>query len=453
AGYGFAMSALRAASHTFDVMLSRPFGNALRFGLPVSLVALAICIALLLLCVWRTKKPPRQEWIWRFWRGLDLSMLVLFGGYAAYWLLTRAYGQWVEMFTFALPMLAYALAVCVLAEGVARVRNGEAMRTLYWARFFRVYPVWRLTGFFFAVLAVVHLGIFVLLILAEGREMNFWLSLFLWWLSMDARMRGTIDLRNFFFAFSGVSLVALTYLASELLRHSARHTAAAAEKLRAERFKSELITNVSHDIRTPLTSIINYVDLLKNEASQEKTAEYISVLERKAQRLNVLIGDLMEASKAGTGNVRVELRPVNLTEMVGQMAGEFDHAFTENKLTLVIRQPDAPVYLSADSRHLWRVLENLYANAAKYALPGTRVFAEITGNEGQVHFSLKNTSKSPIEMPGDTLTEQFIRGDRARHTEGSGLGLYIAKSLVELMGGTLTLRATGDLFEVAIMAG
>jgi signal transduction histidine kinase len=164
----------------------------------------------------------------------------------------------------------------------------------------------------------------------------------------------------------------------------------------------------------------------------------------------MLIGDLMEASKAGTGNVDVDMQEVDLIEMVGQVAGEFDDRFNEHDLTLVFRQGDEPVRLRADGRHLWRVLENLFGNIVKYALPGTRVFAEIAQRDDGVFLSLKNVSKNPLDVSGDALTEQFIRGDRARQTEGNGLGLYIAKSLVELMGGRFTIRATGDMFEAEV---
>ena len=161
----------------------------------------------------------------------------------------------------------------------------------------------------------------------------------------------------------------------------------------------------------------------------------------------------MDASKAGTGNVQVELQEINLIELIGQIAGEFDEQFTGRDITLVLRLPDEPVLIYADSRHMWRAMENIFANAVKYALAGTRVFAELICRKNTVMFSLKNTSGIPIDVSSESLTEQFIRGDRARESEGSGLGLYIAKSLVELMGGTFAIRVSGDLFEVEIVFG
>jgi signal transduction histidine kinase len=158
----------------------------------------------------------------------------------------------------------------------------------------------------------------------------------------------------------------------------------------------------------------------------------------------------MDASKAGTGNVNVTLKPVDLTELVGQVSGEFNDLFIARNLTLALRQPGETVFAIADSRHLWRTLENLFSNTIKYSLAGTRVFAELSQSEEESVFTMKNTSKTPIDLSGDALTEQFIRGDKARESEGSGLGLYIAKSLVELMDGQFEIRTSGDLFEVEI---
>jgi hypothetical protein len=158
----------------------------------------------------------------------------------------------------------------------------------------------------------------------------------------------------------------------------------------------------------------------------------------------------MEATKASTGNTNVDMQAVDLVEIIGQVAGEFDDLFAEKELTLVVRQPEEPVMVQVDSRHLWRVQENLFSNVVKYTQPGTRVFVEIMPTDEGITFLMKNTSQSPIDFSSEMLTEQFIRGDKARQTEGSGLGLYIAKSLIELMGGTFLIRANGDLFEVEI---
>jgi len=247
---------------------------------------------------------------------------------------------------------------------------------------------------------------------------------------------------------------ALSYFCAFVLGLSKDFEAANEEKLRAERFKAELITNVSHDIRTPLTSIISYVDLLKAlPVEHDKFQEYIAVLDKKSARLSTLISDLMEASKAGTGNLPVHIEEIDLAEIAGQIAGEFDDGFARRGLTLVLRLPEQPVLVRADPAHLWRVLENLFGNAAKHALQGTRVFAELNQCDEQIVFSLKNTSQNPIDLNDDALMEQFIRGDRARNTEGSGLGLYIAKSLMERMGGQLAIEVDGDLFTAKLALG
>ncbi|MCL2499580.1 MAG: ATP-binding protein [Defluviitaleaceae bacterium] len=454
AGYGFAVSALRARSHTFDVLLGRFFGGVFRFGFAVSVVCLGVCAAVLLLSVWMTKPEGKREAVFQYWRNVDFILLVLVAACGVWYLMNSAYAEWRYIFSYIPPFLAYTVVMFILIEFAARIRDGDLLRTLYWVRFFRVYPVWRLTGLSFTLILMGGLALFIVLFPPIGTRLNYWLNLMIYGVSGGINappMRRFYDLSNLLRVFSAVTVVGLTGFAAHLLNLAQKYEAANADKLRSEQFKTELITNVSHDIRTPLTSIINYVDLLKSEELRNETAAgYVAVLERKSRRLKILIDDLMEASKAGTGNLRVETESVNLNEIVGQIAGEFDTAFSERDLTLVLRQPEEPLRVTADSRHLWRVLENLFSNAAKYALPGTRVFAEITAQNGDAVIILKNTSQIPIDAPRDDLAEQFIRGDRARQTEGSGLGLYIAKSLVELMGGRLTIRVTGDLFDAEI---
>ncbi len=222
------------------------------------------------------------------------------------------------------------------------------------------------------------------------------------------------------------------------------------EKIKSERFKTELITNVSHDIKTPLTSIINYIDLIKRlKIQNESLDEYIEILDKKSERLKMLINDLLEASKAGTGNVTVNMQEIDLVELTGQIAGEFDMSFENAKLEFVFRHSEDKIPIMADSRHICRVMENIFGNAIKYAMPGTRIYADISKEKG-ITFSLKNISKEPLGISADELMEQFVRGDRSRHSEGSGLGLYIAKSLTELMGMRFEIFVSGDLFEVVI---
>ncbi len=227
--------------------------------------------------------------------------------------------------------------------------------------------------------------------------------------------------------------------------------AAVDSSLKNERMKTELITNVSHDIKTPLTSIINYVDLLKRENFQDpKICGYLEVLEAKAQRLKVLTEDVVEASKASSGTLTLEMVNLDFSEMLYQVMGEFEEKFEERNLTLMVHLTEEPGIIRADGRRLWRVLENVFNNVVKYALEGTRVYVQTTPEKGRIVFSLKNISAQALNISAEQLTERFIRGDVSRNTEGSGLGLSIAKSLTELQGGDFRLYVDGDLFKVII---
>ena len=227
--------------------------------------------------------------------------------------------------------------------------------------------------------------------------------------------------------------------------------AAVENSLKKERMQTELITNVSHDLKTPLTSIINYVDLLKREnLTDPQVQEYLRILDEKSQRLKVLTEDVVEASKASTGNIKFEMNDIDFVEMVQQVIGEFEEKFQEKNLTMMVHFTDEPSMIYADGQKMWRVLENVFGNVVKYAMEGTRVYAEISNSNKKVVFSLKNISAQPLNFSADELTERFIRGDVARNTEGSGLGLSIAKSLTELQGGEFKLYLDGDLFKVMI---
>ena len=227
--------------------------------------------------------------------------------------------------------------------------------------------------------------------------------------------------------------------------------AAVENSLKKERMQTELITNVSHDLKTPLTSIINYVDLMKREnPTDPKIQEYLRILDEKSQRLKVLTEDVVEASKASTGNIKLEMNDIDFVEMVQQVIGEFEEKFQEKNLTMMVHFTDEPSIIYADGQRMWRVLENVFGNVVKYAMEGTRVYAEISNRNKKVTFSLKNISAQPLNISADELTERFIRGDVARNTEGSGLGLSIAKSLTELQGGEFKLYLDGDLFKVMI---
>lgn len=221
-----------------------------------------------------------------------------------------------------------------------------------------------------------------------------------------------------------------------------------------ERMKADLITNVSHDIKTPLTSIINYVNLIKLEKiDNERVQGYIKILDEKSQRLKQLTSDLVEASKISSGNVKLDMQVIDLVELVYQTSGEFNEKFEQKELTIVTKLPKTAVLIRADGRQLYRVIENLYNNVAKYALEKTRVYVDIAYAEEKVIFSIKNVSERSLARENSNagdLTERFIRGDSSRTTEGSGLGLSIAKSLTVLMGGTFDITVDGDLFKAAI---
>lgn len=228
--------------------------------------------------------------------------------------------------------------------------------------------------------------------------------------------------------------------------------AAVENSVKNERMKTELITNVSHDIKTPLTSIINYIDLLKREhPTDPKICGYLDILEEKAQRLKNLTEDVVEASKASTGNISLEMADLNFVELVHQVIGEFEERFREKNLSLMVHFEEEEAIICADGRRMWRVLENVFGNVSKYAMENTRVYAEIRVRGPRVVFSLKNISALPLNISADELTERFIRGDVSRNTEGSGLGLSIAKSLTELQGGEFRLYLDGDLFKVTII--
>lgn len=224
------------------------------------------------------------------------------------------------------------------------------------------------------------------------------------------------------------------------------------DSVRSERMKAELITNVSHDIKTPLTSIINYIDLIKRaEHADPEILSYIHVLEKKSQHLKTLTEDLLEASKASSGNIQVNASDINFAELAEQTNGEFKERFSERGLSLISNLPSAPVYIHADGQHLWRVLENLYNNAFKYAARASRVYVDMRVEREQVFLTIKNISDKALNISPEELTERFVRGDASRTTEGSGLGLSIAKSLTELQKGELKIEIDGDYFKASVI--
>ena len=224
------------------------------------------------------------------------------------------------------------------------------------------------------------------------------------------------------------------------------------ESLKSERLKTELITNVSHDIKTPLTSIINYVDLIKKEnIDNEKVKEYIDILENKSQRLKKLTEDLVEASKASSGNVNLNIEEIGIIELLNQAIGEYKDKFANKKLDIISEFPKDDLKIKVDSRYMYRIIENLFSNISKYALSSSRVYIEVIEDDENIKIAIKNISQERLNITEEELMQRFVRGDKSRTTEGSGLGLAIARSLTEIQGGVLNCKIDGDLFKVEII--
>lgn len=224
------------------------------------------------------------------------------------------------------------------------------------------------------------------------------------------------------------------------------------DRIKNERLKTELITNVSHDIKTPLTSIINYVDLLKKEdIRNEKANEYIEILDSKSQRLKKLIEDLVEASKVSTGNVKLQIEKINIVELLNQAIGEFEDKFEAKKLEILLEAKESEIYILADSRYMYRIVENLFSNISKYALENSRVYIDIIKKSNEVYIEMKNISKEKLNISAEELMQRFVRGDKSRTTEGSGLGISIAQNLTEIQKGVFNLKLDGDLFRVELI--
>lgn len=252
-----------------------------------------------------------------------------------------------------------------------------------------------------------------------------------------------IDTRHMFWDFK--------YHAENLNRIGNGMSKAVDERMKSERFKTELITNVSHDIKTPLTSIINYVDLIKKEVTEDGTVkDYVNVLDRQSARLKKLVDDLVEASKASTGNMPVNMSRTEVGVLLTQTVGEYEEKIKDSGLELILKKPESDIFIMADGRLIWRVFDNLMGNICKYAQPGTRAYLDLGTINGQVVIIFRNISKYALNITSEELFERFVRGDSSRNTDGSGLGLSIAKSLVELQKGKMELYIDGDLFKVIL---
>ena len=376
------------------------------------------------------------------------------------------FGLWVEgLLKKGIPMLWRGCKWLVIAgyrkldAGMTLLGKwfGKQLRKLFWQlhRFLSLMPLmwqWLVGGFFLVVVLMlcIHSGEGGMLLIGFAVAMALVLygSHCFATLLTGAKKMGGGDLET---KVDGSAMLgSFREFAGDLNALADVAVVAAQKQLKSERMKTELITNVSHDIKTPLTSIINYVDLLEKPHTEQEQTQYLEVLSRQSQRLKKLVDDLMEMSKASTGNMAADIIRMDAGEAVQQALGEFAEKFEKVSLTPVLRLPEEPVAVLADGRLLWRVLSNLLNNAYKYALPGTRLYIDLVQAEDKAVISLKNISREPLNVSAEELMERFVRGDASRNTEGSGLGLNIAQSLMQVQKGQLELLVDGDLFKVTL---
>ena len=375
--------------------------------------------------------PKAVRWVWNLaarifracWKlvlwtwNLVMGILGTVWGFVARW--GKACGRWIGRMYGMLPLVWQWLVAIPLLFFLLLINIGSAS------------PAGILLRMGIVLLATVYLASAFGTLLAGARRM------------CDGDMGTKVDdkmlvgcFREFADSLNGLSDAALV---------------AAREQLKSERMRTELITNVSHDIKTPLTSIINYVDLLQYPHTPEQEKEYLAVLSRQSARMKKLIDDLMEMSKAASGSLPVEITQVDAGEAINQALGEFADKLAAADLTPVFRQPEEPILMMADGRLAWRAMSNLLSNAVKYALPGTRLYIDLSRAGSSVMISMKNISREQLNVSADELMERFVRGDTSRNTEGSGLGLNIAKSLMELQKGQLQLLVDGDLLKATLI--
>ncbi len=406
-----------------------------------------------LLLFWTLARYEEQASWWVNRGDQDMFPVLLAAG-------TAAAGAWTALAAGFLRTVTVRLKARALARTTLLCRVVMFLGRRLW-EFFRDLPLtWKaVLSFFLYVIAIFfadHLWPFRYWYPLPGVIINLAVLLGLcWWSAGFWRVRKGTEV----IAAGNLNhQIETAHLPGDLKRHaealnniSGGLTNAVNEQMKSERFKAELITNVSHDLKTPLTSIINYVNLLKTTQQTDPTArEYIDVLDRKSQRLKKLTEDLVEASKASTGALAVNREKIGLVQLLDQALGEYEERLEGKHLTVVRTVPEGECYVYADGRHLWRVMDNLLSNCAKYALEGTRVYIEIFRGKGSVGLSVKNVSRDPLNVPPERLMERFVRGEESRTTEGSGLGLSIAKSLTELQGGTFQLVVDGDLFKAIV---
>ncbi|MEA5052457.1 MAG: HAMP domain-containing sensor histidine kinase [Propionicimonas sp.] len=448
---GFAVAGLGFVSLLYSEV--PPFSNyrglfspllAIPWAGPYGLLGLAVLLAGLgtatLSCLLDADRRS-GEWLHRF----DYFLVLV--AWLATWSLVAGFFEKgrANPFWHLVCLTVLAGTGCYLwATTFVRLGSHTLASTILWPRVFRTLRLNQFSGIFILVVTVIA-GVLLLSgvrsVVGEAMSYSSWqdIALSSWLLGWFAQV-----------GLPALTLAVVSILSLNILSITAAKERAIEEKLREERFRAELITNVTHDLRTPLTSIVNYVDLIgKLDLDDPQLAEYTDVLGRKAARLTVLIGDLLDASRASAGNLPVRLAPLELTEILAQIAGDFDAALTARHLTWV-GPGTVHAHVLADGEHLWRILENLLGNVTKYAKPGTCVHADLERTPGVVALRLSNLTPEPLDLPADQLTAQFVRGDAARHSEGSGLGLFIADRLARLMNATLTVAADADRFAVTV---
>lgn len=442
----FMLSFLRQTISRIDQYVLPFIGNILKYSTRLSLTLYFFFFVLYMLSTWFTSESKTRS-VFRHSDSGFIIFLVFFSYYLTFNMVTSQGRAPILLLLFT---IVYVLTLLGSSEILLRIRDKKFFEKFYWLNFFKMYAkrkpvILSLTAVLSIYIIYYFLSIADLLVhriyIYDGS------------CSIVVSPTSELSVFNNLYLDLGfaISLGALTYLIHFVLYLSHDYEEVNEQKVRAERLKSELITNVSHDMRTPLTSLINYVDLLKTcDISDVNALGYIEVLNKKTQRLNILIQDLLDASKVSSGNIVLEKETINLVEMFGQLIGEYDDDFRASDLTMVYRPNKDNMNVTVDIHQFHRVIDNIMINALKYSLAGTRVFIELCEVDKGISLHMMNTSEQSIEILEDELTEQFIRGDQSRHTEGSGLGLYISKHLIELMGGVFEIKVTGDLFEVYI---
>ncbi len=447
------------------------FDAWLYWGLAYILISV-VCVAIFIPCF---SFQLRSAGHWAGHDGLHLTWLdripldlYLLAGFCVYMI---GSGSWDRETAFVCEVILIVMAALLVPSLAARSKTGTLWRNTLLGRLLRLLRrcigrvlrsiplVWG------ALAALLLLSVVDLLFLAWDSRMttiSLWLIvrcaelLLLLWVILDIRQLLKTGERmahgNFSQSVSvSCPLPTVQKHADHLNSIQSGLQKAVDERMKSERMKTELITNVSHDIKTPLTSIVNYVDLLGKTNITDPTAlEYITVLNRQAHRLRKLAEDLVEASKAATGNMSVNLSSIDLNVLLSQVCGEYEQRLEEKQLQTVFTPAEDAPHIKADGQLLWRVLDNLMGNVCKYAMPNTRFYLSAHTEEQQAVISLKNISLYPLTVSGEELTERFVRGDSSRSTEGSGLGLSIAASLTELQQGTFHVHVDGDLFKATL---